>query len=95
MKYSSVLLSLFALSAISSIGAEIPQGAHVLLRMENSLNKRTAQTGDFVYLRTAVPIASSGEIAVRLEAMYRAWLPKPSGAGMSKAGRSSPSAWKR
>ena len=44
--------------------AEIPQGAHVLLRMENSVNTRTAKEGDFVYLRTAVPIASAGEIAV-------------------------------
>lgn len=45
-------------------GAEIPQGAHVLLRMENSVNTRTAKEGDFVYLRTAVPIASAGDIAV-------------------------------
>jgi type IV secretion system protein VirB10 len=44
--------------------AEIPQGAHVLLRMENSVNTRTAKEGDFVYLRTAIPIANSGEIAV-------------------------------
>jgi len=32
--------------------------------MENSVNTRTAKEGDFVYLRTAVPIASAGEIAV-------------------------------
>jgi len=44
--------------------AEIPQGSHVLLRMENSLNTRTAKEGDFVYLRTAVPIANAGDIAV-------------------------------
>ncbi len=50
--------------ALTSSAAEIPQGAHVLLRMENSLSTRTAKEGDFVYLRTAVPIASSGEIAV-------------------------------
>ena len=48
--------------------AEIPQGAHVLLRMENSVNTRTAKEGDFVYLRTAIPIANSGE-----EATCRAW----------------------
>jgi hypothetical protein len=50
--------------ASRGMAAEIPQGAHVLLRMENSLNTRTAQEGDFVYLRTAVPIATAGEIAV-------------------------------
>jgi hypothetical protein len=44
--------------------AEIPQGAHVLLRMENSINTRTAQEGDYVYLRTASPIGVGGEIVV-------------------------------
>jgi type IV secretion system protein VirB10 len=44
--------------------AEIPQGAHVLLRMENSINTRTAQEGDYVYLRTASPIGGGGEIVV-------------------------------
>src|ERR1700728_3592947 len=64
MRYLRVLLSALALSASGMTAAEIPQGAHVLLRMENSLNTRTAHEGDFVYLRTAVPIASAGEIAV-------------------------------
>src|SRR5260370_41441812 len=32
--------------------------------MENSINTRTAQEGDFVYLQTASPIALSGQIAV-------------------------------
>src|SRR3984957_13801959 len=59
MKHTIVLFLAFVAAA-----AEIPQGAHVLLRMENSLNTRTAQEGDYVYLRTAVPIASAGEIAV-------------------------------
>jgi hypothetical protein len=56
----------FLLSALATAAsaAEIPQGAHVLLRMENSLSTRTAKEGDFVYLRTAVPIASSGATAV-------------------------------
>jgi hypothetical protein len=58
MKYLIFLLPLLCSAA------EIPQGAHVLLRMENSLSTRTAKEGDFVYLRTAVPIASSGAIAV-------------------------------
>jgi len=63
MRSFVILLSvLLAGSAISA--AEIPQGAHVLLRMENSINTRTAKEGDFVYLRTAVPIANAGEIAV-------------------------------
>jgi len=56
-----VLLSVLA-SAASA--ADIPQGTHVLLRMENSVNTRTAKEGDFVYLRTAFPIASAGDIAV-------------------------------
>lgn len=59
-----ILLSVLLLLASKAPAAEIPQGAHVLLRMENSVNTRTAKEGDFVYLRTAVPIASAGEIAV-------------------------------
>jgi len=47
-----------------AIAADIPQGAHVLLRMENSINTRTAQEGDFVYLRTASPISADGQIIV-------------------------------
>src|SRR6266852_345704 len=47
-----------------AMAAEIPQGAHVLLRMENSVNTRTAQEGDYVYLRTASPISANGEIVV-------------------------------
>ena len=44
--------------------AEIPQGTHVLLRMVNSVSTRTAKPGDFVYMRTAVPIAAGGRIVV-------------------------------
>ena len=54
----------FALASIAATAAEIPQGAHVLLRMENSINTRTAQEGDYVYLRTATPISVSSQIAV-------------------------------
>jgi hypothetical protein len=61
MRGFAILLSVLASVASA---AEIPQGAHVLLRMENSVNTRTAKEGDFVYLRTAFPIASSGDIAV-------------------------------
>ncbi len=50
--------------AWTASGAEIPRGAHVLLRMENSINTRTAQEGDYVYLRTASPISVDGKIAV-------------------------------
>lgn len=54
----------FVLTAASASTAEIPQGSHMLLRMENSISTRTAQTGDYVYLRTASPIASGGDIVV-------------------------------
>jgi len=64
MNYRRILLVAGAVGAISASAAEIPQGAHVLLRMENSLSTRTAQAGDYVYLRTAVPIADAGQIAV-------------------------------
>jgi hypothetical protein len=44
--------------------AEIPAGAHVALQLVNSVNTRTAQEGDYVYLRTASPIAGGGHILV-------------------------------
>jgi hypothetical protein len=50
------------LAAAAASGAEIPQGTHVLLRMVNSINTRTAQEGDYVYLRTATPITVNGTI---------------------------------
>lgn len=43
---------------------EIPKGAHVLLRMNNSVSSRTAHEGDYVYLTTASPIAAGGQILV-------------------------------
>ena len=64
MNATRMLLSCLAIFTSAATSAEIPQGAHVLLRMENSVNTRTAQEGDYVYLRTAVPIASAGQIAV-------------------------------
>jgi type IV secretion system protein VirB10 len=48
--------------AAAAMAAEIPKGAHVLLRMMNSINTRTAQEGDYVYLSTATPITSSGSV---------------------------------
>jgi len=56
------ILVVFAGLAISTIAAEIPQGAHVLLRMENSITTRTARDGDYVYLRTGTPISVAGSI---------------------------------
>jgi hypothetical protein len=52
----------FLLFAIPTLAAEIPQGAHVMLRMENSISTRTAQDGDYVYLRTGTPISVAGNI---------------------------------
>ena len=46
----------------AAFAAEIPKGAHVLLRMMNSVSTRTAREGDFVYLQTAVPVAAGGQI---------------------------------
>src|SRR5689334_7490462 len=64
MARTIVLFLSCMLFVIGAAAAEIPRGAHLLLRMENSINTRTAQEGDFVYLRTASPIAASGQMAV-------------------------------
>jgi hypothetical protein len=61
MSHKTTFLACFALAASA---AEIPQGAHLLLRMENSLSTRTAREGDYVYLRTASPISLDGKIVV-------------------------------
>ena len=48
-----------------SLGAtEIPQGSHVLLKMVNSISTRTAAAGDYVYMTTATPIVSNGDVVV-------------------------------
>ena len=49
---------------ISLPAAEIPKGTHLLLRMVNSVNTRTASDGDQVYFQTAGPIAADGQIIV-------------------------------
>src|SRR5262249_18590024 len=49
---------------ISLPAAEIPKGSHVLLRLVNSITTRTARPGDYVYFRTASPIAAGGDILV-------------------------------
>ena len=45
-------------------GAEIPRGAHVLLRLTNSISTKTAKPGDHVYLRTASPLTAGDRIAI-------------------------------
>ena len=52
------------LLAAAAHAAEIPQGAHTLLRMVNSISTRTAREGDYVYMRTATPIVSNNQIVV-------------------------------
>jgi hypothetical protein len=44
--------------------AEIPAGRHLLLRVMNSINTRTAQEGDVVYMQTASPVAVDNRIVV-------------------------------
>jgi hypothetical protein len=51
-------------AALTVSAAEIPQGAHCLLRFVNSISTRTASEGDYVYMRTATPIVSNGQIVV-------------------------------
>jgi hypothetical protein len=58
------LCAISLLLAATASAAEIPQGAHVLLRMTNSVSTRTAREGDQVYFQTASPIAAEGKILV-------------------------------
>jgi hypothetical protein len=58
---------IFLLTASSAVSAEIPQGSHTLLRLLNSVSTRTAREGDFIYFRTATPIAAGGAIMVPAE----------------------------
>src|SRR5438309_7362250 len=62
MRILTLLLLAFPLAA-----AEIPKGTHLLLRMVNSINTRTAHEGDYVYLRTASPLTAGGRIIVPTE----------------------------
>jgi hypothetical protein len=50
--------------ACAASATEIPPGAHVLLRMVNSISTRTARQGDYVYLQTATPLSVNGHIVV-------------------------------
>jgi hypothetical protein len=60
MKFFSVAVLLF----VPAYAAEIPQGTHLLLRMVNSINTRTASEGTQVYLRTDSPLVADSTIAV-------------------------------
>ena len=60
MRFSALLLLL----PLAAVAAEIPQGAHVMLRMENSITTRTAKEGDYVYLRTGTPVSVAGNIVL-------------------------------
>src|SRR4051794_40317696 len=58
---TALLLPAFMLAASAT---EIPKGAHLLLRMDNSINTRTAKEGDYVYLRTETPVVADGHVIV-------------------------------
>src|SRR5436190_19080173 len=57
-------IAAFFAAALAVSAAEIPQGAHCLLRMVNTVTTRTASEGDYVYLRTATPITANGQVIV-------------------------------
>jgi hypothetical protein len=61
------LTTLALLLATATFAADIPQGAHTLLRLVNSVSTRTAREGDYVYLRTATPIVVGGAILVPVD----------------------------
>src|ERR1035437_2232457 len=54
------LTILALLLGTATFAADIPKGAHALLRLVNSVSTRTAREGDYVYLRTATPIVAGG-----------------------------------
>jgi type IV secretion system protein VirB10 len=58
-----VIAALF-FASVCGRAAEIPSGTHLLLRMMNSVNTRTASEGDQVYLQTASPVAINNEIVI-------------------------------
>ena len=74
--------------AAAATAAEIPRGAHVLLRMVNSINTRTAQEGDYVYLRTSTPISVDGNIVAPVDSYVQGVV-----AQSKRSGRVSGRAW--
>jgi hypothetical protein len=67
MRHPIVALYLATLTGGSLRAAEVPQGSHLLLRLVNSINTRTARDGDYVYFRTATPIVVNGQILVPVD----------------------------
>jgi hypothetical protein len=57
-------IALAVFLSLPAFAAEIPQGAHVGLRLVNAVTTRTAQEGNYVYMRTETPIAAEGRIVV-------------------------------
>jgi hypothetical protein len=57
-------IALTLLLSVAASAAEIPKGSHLLLRLVNSVNTRTAADGDQVYFQTASPIAADGQILI-------------------------------
>ncbi len=80
MRLSVLLLSI----ALPAAAAEIPQGAHALLRMVNSISTRTARDGDYVYLKTATPIVADGQIVVPAESYVQGVVAKATRSGKVK-----------
>ncbi len=64
-------LPVLLLASASLFAADIPAGSHLLLRLQNSINSRTAQPGDYVYLQTATPIATEGSVIVPVGSYVR------------------------
>jgi len=64
IQFVRYLILMISALPICVSAAEIPQGARVMLRLENSVNTRTAKEGDTVYLRTSTPIAGKSRILV-------------------------------
>jgi hypothetical protein len=62
----TVVLSLLVTLPLPFVSraAEIPSGTHLLLRMVNSINTRTASEGSQVYLRTDSPLVTEGRVIV-------------------------------
>ena len=59
----AVIASLM-LTGVGAYAAEIPQGTHLLLRMVNSIDTRTAAEGAQVYLRTDNPLVANSQVIV-------------------------------
>ena len=52
------------LACLLAPAAEIPAGAHLLLRLINTVNTATAKPGDFVYMTTASPVSVNNAILI-------------------------------